>query len=284
MNKEDEATADMQTRLVTDDALDSTQGYAETDEEQQNLTIQIADEVHRGEKQPPQFQDVPFAVLFAVHLLTIFYFAFAWGVPAARKSSNDYQNPDDDTIANTSVSGVVGLLALSSLGGLLIVSAVMAFMIKFAEQLIQISLIFSILLSLVFAVGFAVENLVWMSVLYFIVFGTGVCYAYFVWRRIPFARANLVTAITAVKTNLGVILVAFGMVLLFVIWSVLWSLSYLGIYAHSMRHCEKDDCQDPTAGIVGVFFLLSFYWTSEVIKVSTWYSILMLIYWWRRFV
>jgi hypothetical protein len=97
-----------------------------------------------------------------------------------------------------------------------------------------------------------------------------------VWRRIPFARANLQTALTAVRSNKGIIVVAFGMMVVFAVWSAMWMLSYLGIYMHATRGCQGDECEqdNPLTGFVGVLFLLSFYWTSEVIKVGNVYLFL----------
>lgn len=192
MNKADDPTAEMQARLVSNDALgDSTNnpflddsGDAAVDQEQQNLTIEVHDQVERGEKQPNQFRDAPFAILFALHLVVIFYFAFAWGLPAALDSSKyDDSTNDDDSMPPVNVSGLLGLLSLCSVAGLVLLAATMAVMIRFAEQVIQFSLVFSIALSLLFAVAFAMEHLIVISVVYFVVSAVGVCYAYLVWSR-----------------------------------------------------------------------------------------------------
>jgi hypothetical protein len=283
MDKEDdvaaaETAAALQEPLVISNNEDTLLGGGgggghdnhDEEEQQQNLQFHVIDEVVRGEQQPHQYRDAPFAVLFLIHLVVIFYFAVAWGIPAIFDSGDSYNNNDNDTSSfeGLSVSGVLGLCVLCMLASLAIISGAMIFMIKFAEQLIQFSLIFSVILSLVFAVSFATQGLIVMSILYFILFLWGVCYAYFAWRRIPFARSNLVTATAAIKANMGVVAVAFGMLAVFAVWSVLWVLSFAGVYMHNVE-CQNGECEEKSiTGLVGVFYMLSFYWTVQVITVS----------------
>jgi hypothetical protein len=56
------------------------------------------------------------------------------------------------------------------------------------------------------------------------------CYACAVWRRIPFAAANLNTGLTAVKENGGVILVAYGIVIMSFGYAMLWMTALVGVY------------------------------------------------------
>ncbi len=53
-------------------------------------------------------------------------------------------------------------------------------------------------------------------------FAIGICYAKMAWPRIPFAAANLNTALTAVKSNMGLTVCAYGMLVLAFGWSLLW--------------------------------------------------------------
>jgi hypothetical protein len=63
-----------------------------------------------------------------------------------------------------------------------------------------------------------------------IIFLISTCYAFVVWRRIPFASSNLDAGLTAIKTNAGVILVAYAIVLLSIGYSALWMTALLGVY------------------------------------------------------
>ena len=284
---------DLQARLLGDDDTQQQAAAMEAplllhvDEEQplpgtptaHAHTIEVIDQVAaRGEKQPDQYRDAPFAVLFVVHLIAISYFAFVWGIPALIKGDNDddgshsYHPPDGDIVIDTtSMSGLLGICALSTVACLLVISGMLSVMIRFAEQLIQCSLILSVAFSFLIGLGAALNGLIVVAVVYFLFCAMGAFYAYCAWRRIPFARANLVTATTAIKNNLGITCVAFFLVIVHVVWVFVWMLSLMGIYLHTQT-CDATtgDCDESpsTSGkIASVFFLLSLYWTCEVIKV-----------------
>ena len=274
---EEDPTADMQTPLISNEVseeispLPPPANEIGDEEEQQNLTVRVQGEVTPDERQEYQCRDAPFAILFLAHLAVILYFTFAWGLPAAiagTKDADESYNHDDD-FEDVEFSGMLALLAVSSAAGMVALVAALSFMIQFASHLVQISLISSIVMSLMFAVAFLLKGFLFLSILYFLSFAIATCYSIAVWRRIPFSAANLSTALTAVKSNIGITILAFGMMLVLVIWSVLWTLSYYGIYMHATQGCTDDQCREdknPLAGIVGFMFLLSFYWTSEVIK------------------
>jgi len=241
-------------------------------------TITVQDQVARGEKQPNQYRDGIFAVLFVLHLGTVCTLGFAWGIPALREGmhqSTTNTHYSDDTL---SLTGVLGLCLVSTVAAIMLIFGALCVMIQYADILIQGSLCLSIGVALVFAIGFAVEGFVWASVVYFLVFFLSLWYAYSVWRRIPFAKANLVTATTVVKSNVGIMVVAFGMVIAMMIWVTIWTLSATGILMRtrscddSTGQCEEDG---PVGAIATFFLILSFYWTMEVIKVCTKQAILI---------
>ena len=231
-------------------------------------TIVVMDQVTRGEKQPSQYRDSAFALLFVGHLLAVGFFGFAWGIPFVREglpSAGNSNNHDND---NESLAGILGLCFLSAVGAMLIIFFFFGVMIRYAEKLIQGSLCISIGLTLLFAIAFAAEGVVVLAVIYFLMFLLVIWYAVSVWSRIPFATANLVTATTAIKSNMGIIPVAFGLVVALVAWIFVWTLSMTGVYMRT-RTCDATtgDCDDGTAGkVAGLFMMLSFYWTSEVLK------------------
>jgi hypothetical protein len=83
-------------------------------------------------------------------------------------------------------------------------------------------------------------------------FAIGVCYAKMVWPRIPFAAANLNTALSAVKANMGLTFVAYLVLLVAFGWSVFW---FVGLGTAV------------TTSNQGVLFLLlvSYYWVHQVL-------------------
>merc|ERR1712174_75341 len=95
------------------------------------------------------------------------------------------------------------VVTVSSLVATILSCTTLGVMMKYSKELMKVALIFNIGMS--FMVG--ILGLMWgqmmMAIMGFLSFAVGICYAYFVWVRIPFAAANLNTGITAVKSNLA---------------------------------------------------------------------------------
>ena len=53
------------------------------------------------------------------------------------------------------------------------------------------------------------------------------------WERIPFAAANLKTALTSVKSNRGLVVTAFLFLVLALVWSLFWSIAAGGLLSNS---------------------------------------------------
>ena len=118
--------------------------------------------------------------------------------------------------------------------------------------LIQLSLLFSLAWSLVVAVASFVlfpypANLVG-GIFGTIFFALSACYACAVWRRIPFAAANLNTGLTAIKTNAGAILVVYSLVVLAIGYSVMWMTALVGVYDAEGLLISDNDTNTTTAG------------------------------------
>jgi Plasma-membrane choline transporter len=98
--------------------------------------------------------------------------------------------------------------------------------------------------------------------------------------RIPFAAANLSTALSAVQSNMGLTFVALIMLVLALVWSLLWFVGLGGAVSSS------------NGGIV-FLLLVSYYWVHQVLTnivhvtsagtVATWwYAPLEAMSWWSR--
>jgi hypothetical protein len=139
--------------------------------------------------------------------------------------------------------------------------------------LIQLSLLSTLAWSLTVAVSFFLlvphpGDLVG-GILGVVAFLLSACYACVVWRRIPFAAANLDAALGAVKANAGVILVAYSMAVLSIGYSVLWMTALVGVYDKEGL-CTYSTESDGTAGVAvcteslawGYLFLLllAYFW------------------------
>lgn len=123
----------------------------------------------------------------------------------------------------------------------LVFSALSLFVMSCCPKLlIQISLLFSLVLSgLMVAWMFFLGQYV-AAVISLLFFALSLCYACMVWRRIPFAAANLNTGLTAVKRNAGVVVVAYLLVLVSYAYAVMWLVGLVGVY-------DKEGLCDPTA-------------------------------------
>lgn len=73
------------------------------------------------------------------------------------------------------------------------------------------------------------------------------------WPRIPFAAANLNTALTAVKANMGLTVIAYFMMVLALGWTIFW---FMGV---------GDALTSSNGGILFLLFV-SYYWTFQVLS------------------
>ena len=152
----------------------------------------------RAEEQPRQYRDLVWAVAFVVHLVVMTVLIMLNG-------GNN---------AGVSYNGVYVLVGTTAVSTMALGGATLQFMMKFPEPLVKTSLLATVGLSGVFSIlGFLAGSAL-QGVLGLVFFAIGVCYARTVWPRIPFAAANLNTALTAVRANMGLSVIAYIMVLL----------------------------------------------------------------------
>merc|ERR1719410_459466 len=115
--------------------------------------------------------------------------------------------------------------------------------------------------------------------LFLFFFLIGLCYIKVVWSRIPLATANLVTSLTAIKANFGVIFVSYFMTFVGTVWAVIWTIGMAGLY---QKLCGDVDCNSdnyPYGQLFGM--LVPYFWTLQVVMnvvhvtvagvVSTWW-------------
>lgn len=248
----------------------------------------------KGEVQPKQCRDAWAALLFYAQFIAVTVVCFALGVPAVQRAVDSVSEDNDTGGGGESADGGIDYTGLiySSLiaGGVSFAFSALSLFVMSAcpKVLIQISLLFSLLMSLLIcALSFYYGNILGgiFGVIFFLI---SVCYAFSVWRRIPFAAANLNTGLTAVKKNAGVILVAYLITLVSFGYAMLWMTTMVGVYD------KEGVCTSVTKGGVttttcgsnlfwGYFFLLllALFWTQQVFQntihvtiagvVSTWW-------------
>eukprot|EP00545_Synedropsis_sp_CCMP1620_P000665 CAMPEP_0119013882 /NCGR_PEP_ID=MMETSP1176-20130426/9166_1 /TAXON_ID=265551 /ORGANISM="Synedropsis recta cf, Strain CCMP1620" /LENGTH=520 /DNA_ID=CAMNT_0006967009 /DNA_START=43 /DNA_END=1605 /DNA_ORIENTATION=+ len=248
-------------------------GQHSSKQEQEAVTVDGEDEEFpndhlswtRGEKQPSTCRDGFWVILFLGQFVAIAALAIVWGIPAA--TSGGWPTDDENHLY---YSDFAFLILWTALGASAISSLAMLVMTHYADLLIQISICFNIAASLVFSVLCLVQLNVGGAMVGLLFFTVGLCYARAVWPLIPWAASNLVTAVAAIQTNIGITLVGFGMVVLTLGFTLLWVLAFAGAYMHTTVCSGAEDgqqqCESHINGIVVALFLLAFYWTMQVIK------------------
>merc|ERR1712071_541659 len=71
---------------------------------------------------------------------------------------------------------------------------------------------------------------IWTALFGILFAALSVCYAFMVWSRIPFATANLVTGLTAVRANFGITFTGYFFSAAAFGWTVMWGVAFLGVY------------------------------------------------------
>lgn len=254
------ADDDLSERLLVDGKEQEVEIDEEIDEDLENRSWS------RGEKQPNTCKEGLWVILFLIQLVVIVTIAVAWGLnmPSAWPSITD-----DDTIHTSNSQMYAGfsiLMISAALGACAISSLALLVTTHFAAQLIQASIILNILISIAFSVVCFSQDAAGMAGFGLFSCFIGILYAWSIWPMIPWAASNLVTAVTAIRTNVGVTVVGLGMVLLTSAFTLLWLLALFGTAMH-MYSCDEGSCSSHINGIIVSLFLLSFYWTTQVLKV-----------------
>lgn len=189
-----------------------------------------------------QFQDVFWSLLFFAHLIAIV------AVVAINLQASGMSLQQGGSYGN-----IVFMVSVTALSSVAMATFALSFMMRNSQTLVQMALIFSICSSLAVGIlGFMFGNLL-MGIVGLISFLFGLCYAKLVWPRIPFAAANLTTALTAVRSNLGIAIVAYLFTAVAFGWTVFWMLG-LGNTLSSQN-------------MVVVFLLfVSYYWVHQVLQ------------------
>ena len=112
-------------------------------------------------------------------------------------------------------------------------------------------------------VSFATGQVI-AGVLFLIFFLIGLCYIKAVWDRIPFATANLETAVLAVKTNFGLVFLGYWMTFVGMAYAVFWTMSFMGVLQKLCGGYEECKNSFPYGAFFGL--VLAYYWTMEVVS------------------
>jgi len=198
-------------------------------------------------------KDPIFAILFYMNISAICVVAVIYGKEAMASQESEYA----EFVYAALLFGVASFLA----------SGVGLFMLMaFPASMIKAGLIFSVVMALVFTVyAFMFIGMIF-GVIGAIFFLITVCYAFYVWKRIPFAAVNMLTAGTAVQANLGVIVHAVFFTLLEIGWFVIWAIAVVAGRFEKTTTCNDND--NGCSQNYGLLFLLflSLFFTQQVLQ------------------
>lgn len=242
--------------------------FAQTDDHGKQSDV-ISGNVYEEKQQPNKCRDPLFAVLFYANLAVIVGLAAVFGRNPFNTSDDAAQaNNGDDGIADVDYSPFITAAGISGGVGLVLACAALQILICIPGILVKVAIIFNVVLSLAVVVAAIYFGIIAMAILGGIMFLLTCCYTYCIWSRIPFATANLKTGCTAVKANCGVSFLAYIVVVFSFAWTLLWTVSVLGIQ-DSLIQCEEVDGQTVCSNPNYLFFFLlfvSYYFTHQVLS------------------
>ncbi len=197
---------------------------------------------YKGQPQPKKFNDVFFAVLFYLHL----------GVMAVLLPMSMGMGDGNGGGDYGGIGQIIYFVSVCGLFAAGVSTLSLTFMMRFARELVKAALFFHIGFSFLLGMLGLMSGAIMMAVVGFLSFFFSICYAYMVWNRIPFAAANLNTALTAVKSNLGLLVVACITMCAAFAFSVAWT-------------TISNNILNAYPGMAFLMFL-SYFWTHQVLS------------------
>ncbi|KAL6078468.1 pH nine-sensitive protein 1 [Balamuthia mandrillaris] len=209
--------------------------------------------------QPTGYRDLVFLILFVLHLLIMFG-VFGGGMYTTITNKGAVE--EDDRIIHNEFEDKGTFLRLLGVSGLCVLlatalSAVWVVLYRYIPKaLIVCSLVFTFLLFVSYAISaFAYGS--WIAGAILLAFSLFVGLAYLSWRRrIPFAVEMLKTASSLISQFPATVTIAYIALFFQIVWIFFWATTAVMVQQYSQA----------ATGVLSVFLLFSFYWTSQVIK------------------
>jgi hypothetical protein len=171
---------------------------------------------------------------------------------------------------------VLSLLLISGMYACITSYLSFAFMLILARSIIPIMLVFTILILLCWGVFGSTFNTNAGSIISlggFIVFGMSFAYTMSNWNQIPFCSTNFHTAICAIRSSIGILLVGVSSLFVGLVWLLIWATALMGTFnRNNSADCEMwDECETHLyifrfRIIEFGLLLVSLNWTIMVIK------------------
>ena len=245
----------------------------------------------RGTIQPDEWRDVIFSGIFVLQFLLVGIGALIFGPGALRDEMYPVQvkdyNPfaglqsDDiiisfvpqqeveeeiETISHIDYVNVIQLVTIASGYASLCSLLALGFMMMLSKNILHIMLIFTVGVSFVCTVlGMTLSQGWGIPIAGMGVLGTSFVYTVVVWDRIPFAATNLSVALKGMRSTLDIPFLGVCLLAVSFIWTIWWICSFVGVFDFLS---DTEELSDDWMFVVIVFYVFSYYWTMQVIKVS----------------
>jgi len=231
----------------------------------------------KGKPQPKAFRDKTFAILFLMQLAAIVAVAVKYG-PAAFLPHDVSATPtppdklatiEDDTPLLVDHINLAKLAIVCGIFACALSGLALTLLTVFYENVVQVSLISSIGMSFIWGtvgIGLVQGNFVPVTGMIALAFCIG--YSFVVWDRIPFATANLNTALHGVRNRLGVVVLAYAFLCLAMFCNFIWTVAITGVYDVRRNRNVGVDVKkqhDTVNVIIIIAFVVSYFWTLRVL-------------------
>ncbi len=160
---------------------------------------------------------------------------------------------------------VIQLICIAS--GYASISSIFAlgFMMMLARNILQAILIFTVVVNLAWAVlGLTMSNTFFIPAVGIFALLMSACYTWVVWDRIPFAATNLSVALKGMRGTLDIPLLGVCNLVATFAWTICWVCAFFGA---SDFLWNEEELSNNWMVVVVIFFLFSYHWTTQVIKV-----------------
>jgi len=231
----------------------------------------------KGVKQPKSCKDVMFGILFVVQLVVMCVVGLKFG-PEALVATADELGPgegmtDDellDAVEDAKIilayQNIVKMAYTCGAFAIIVSALALAFMMAMSRRLVYVALVLSIGVSFAWGtIGIGISPKSFVPITGIIALMLTVGYMFVVWDRIPFASANLTTALTGVRDNLGLVGVAFFFQFLALVCSIYYSFTFVGLH-DAMHYGELFDLSENSMIAIDLLLFVSFYWTYQVLR------------------
>jgi hypothetical protein len=230
----------------------------------------------KGVVQPPAYRDVPFAILFLVHILGMAGTALTLGAHFVKNvlhttddDGSESNNPSgyhnaDDSIANdkasdmsSGASHVVLILACIFVLAGAATTGALRLMMNYPTRMVQVAFWAAPVLFGAVAVLFSLASLGaddgddGIYQFFWIVAAASACISLCLYkcyeRFIPFASTTLKTALTAIRGHFGLYLIEYALLLILYAYTVLWFFAFAGVIYHDQEQGQVP-CQEKYPG------------------------------------